>query len=46
MARFCGVEMKEYVPKGWDSVEIKVKCGNTSPSGEPWEWRKLKRKKK
>lgn len=32
----CGKEIKEWVPRGYGYVEITVKCGSTSPSGEPW----------
>jgi len=29
--------MQVYVPKGYDYREITVRCGNTSPSGYPWQ---------
>ena len=32
----CNKEMQENVPKGYDYVQITVRCGNTSPSGYPW----------
>jgi len=32
----CGKKMQEYVPSGWTYKEITVKCGNTSPDGNPW----------
>lgn len=32
----CGKKMEEYVPSGFDYKKITVKCGNTSPSGDPW----------
>jgi hypothetical protein len=28
--------MQVYVPRGWDYREITVRCGNTSPTGEPY----------
>ena len=50
---FCGTKIQTWIPKGFDYKEITVKCGNTSPSGDPYEcdecheknagisWRKL-----
>jgi hypothetical protein len=32
----CGEKIQVYVQSGWDYKEITVKCGNTSPSGDPW----------
>ena len=32
----CGLKMTEYVPRGYDYKEITVKCGNTSPDGNPY----------
>lgn len=49
----CGKVIETYVPKGFDYHMIKVKCGNTSPTGDPYlcdecaiihkdtDWRKL-----
>jgi len=28
--------MQEYVARGYGYKEITVKCGNTSPYGDPW----------
>jgi hypothetical protein len=33
----CGCSMKVMVPRGYDYREIKVKCGSTSPTGDPWQ---------
>lgn len=32
----CGKEMSAFVPRGFDYKEIKVRCGNTSPDGNPF----------
>jgi hypothetical protein len=32
----CGKELKVFVESGFDYKEITVRCGNTSPTGEPW----------
>tara|TARA_R110000737_G_scaffold41837_2_gene62524 strand:+ start:368 stop:565 length:198 start_codon:yes stop_codon:yes gene_type:complete len=32
----CNEPMQVYVPRGYDYREITVRCGNTSPSGDPW----------
>jgi hypothetical protein len=32
----CGKLIKAYVPKGFDYKEIDVKCGSTSPDGNPY----------
>ena len=32
----CGKTIEVDVPKGYHFVTIEVKCGNTSPSGEPF----------
>jgi hypothetical protein len=37
MGAGCGKKMTEYVQKGWSYKEITVRCGNTSPSGYPWQ---------
>lgn len=34
---FCRKEMTAYVPTKYDYKEVKVKCGNTSPSGYPYQ---------
>lgn len=39
----CGKAITVYVPRGYDYREITVKCGSTSPSGEPWLCEKCKR---
>jgi hypothetical protein len=33
----CGKPIQVFVPKGYMYKEITVKCGNTSPSGYPWQ---------
>jgi len=32
----CDKPMEVYIPKGWDYKAITVRCGNTSPSGNPY----------
>lgn len=32
----CNKPISVFVPRGWDYKEITVKCGNTSPTGNPW----------
>jgi hypothetical protein len=32
----CNIKMTKYVPRGFDYKEITVRCGNTSPTGDPW----------
>ena len=32
----CGKKMVAYVKSGWDYKEITVRCGSTSPTGEPY----------
>lgn len=32
----CSTPLNVFIPRGFDYKEIKVKCGNTSPNGEPW----------
>ena len=32
----CNIEIEVYVPKGYDYKAITVRCGNTSPDGNPW----------
>ena len=32
----CGKNIQVWVPSGWDYKEITVRCGNTSPTGDPW----------
>lgn len=32
----CGKQMEVSVPRGYTYKEIKVRCGNTSPHGDPW----------
>lgn len=32
----CRKEMQVWVPRGWDYREITVRCGETSPHGDPW----------
>ena len=32
----CGVAINVWVESGWTYKEIKVRCGDTSPSGNPW----------
>ena len=36
----CGVLLTEYVERGFHVKEIKVKCGDTSPTGYPWQCEK------
>jgi hypothetical protein len=31
----CDNKVSQYVPKGWDYVEVTLKCGNTSIHGTP-----------
>jgi hypothetical protein len=40
----CKEPLEVYVPRGWDYKMITVKCGNTSPSGEPWLCEKCAKK--
>ncbi len=37
MGAGCGAEMKVNVQCGWSYREITVKCGNTSPTGFPYQ---------
>jgi hypothetical protein len=39
MATGCGKKMVKYVPrsKGYGCFEMTVKCGDTSPTGFPWQ---------
>lgn len=32
----CNEPMEVYVASGWDYKAITVRCGNTSPTGDPW----------
>ena len=32
----CGKEIQEYVPRGFRYIEITVRCGTTSPDGNPF----------
>lgn len=32
----CGVVMEVSIPSGYTYKTVKVKCGNTSPNGNPW----------
>ena len=36
MAGGCGKKLTKYVERGFRYIEIKVRCGNTSPSGYPY----------
>lgn len=33
----CGKKMQVWLPKGYDYKEYTVKCGNTSPNGDPYQ---------
>lgn len=33
----CGKKFSTWVPRGYDYKEIKVECGSTSPSGDPYQ---------
>lgn len=44
MSAGCGKTITEYVPRGYDYKEIKVKCGSTSPDGYPWQCPACERK--
>lgn len=32
----CRKPMKKFVERGFRYLEVTVRCGQTSPSGEPW----------
>jgi len=40
----CGKEMKAFVPRGYAYREITVRCGQTSPSGFPYQCEKCEKK--
>ena len=40
----CHEPLKVFVPSGWDYKEITVRCGNTSPSGDPFLCEKCAKK--
>lgn len=33
----CGERFKVHVPSGYDFKEVTVRCGTTSPTGDPWQ---------
>jgi len=37
MGAGCGKEMEVSIPTRYSCKTIIVKCGDTSPSGEPWQ---------
>lgn len=40
---FCGKKMEVDVPRGYSYRTITVRCGNTSPHGDPWQCEKCEK---